>query len=59
MIGAADMPQAQFGDMELSIDGWFDYAIWKWVEDWDSARLLVAERYAKNGADQKRDDVRK
>ena len=29
LIGAPDLRQAEFGTMDLSIDGWFQYAIWQ------------------------------
>lgn len=28
VIGGADLPSAEFGTMEVSVDGWYDFAVW-------------------------------
>jgi hypothetical protein len=46
LIGAAELPEANFGTMELAIDGWFDFAIWR--KSGNGAALVGAERFAEN-----------
>jgi hypothetical protein len=43
-IGAADLDNAAVGSMELALDGWFDFAVWK--REGNEVRLLEADRYA-------------
>lgn len=43
LVGAYDLERAQVGTMELAIDGWFDYGIWRL--DGDAAKLHHAGRY--------------
>ncbi len=42
LIGAARAEDAVFGTLELSLDGWFDYAIWK--KELGLPVLMAAER---------------
>lgn len=44
LIGAADLVQADIGTMELALDGWFDYAIWK--TESGQTRLIAAGAWA-------------
>ncbi|MFZ5495407.1 MAG: alpha/beta hydrolase-fold protein [Verrucomicrobiota bacterium] len=50
LIGSAHPENAVFGTMELSLDGWFDYAIWKKTPD--GSLLLAAERIPAAGTDE-------
>lgn len=40
LIGAADLARARFGTLDLSVHGWFEYAVWK--PQGRSAQLLAA-----------------
>lgn len=42
LIGSDQIAYVEVGDLDLSIDGWFDYAIWK------HGHLLEAKRYSED-----------
>jgi len=43
LIGAARPEHAVFGTLELALDGWFDYSVWR--HDGDRSFLVAAERF--------------
>jgi hypothetical protein len=43
VIGAADLAAAHFGTMNLSVDGWFDFAVWRTQSE--AAELVAADSY--------------
>jgi hypothetical protein len=43
LIGASHSEHAVFGTLELSLDGWFDYSVWR--NDSERSVLLAAERF--------------
>jgi hypothetical protein len=49
LIGSPDLQSAAFGTLELSIDGLFDFAVWRKPADSESPELVRAERYPSSG----------
>ncbi|MFA5264407.1 MAG: hypothetical protein WC378_11330 [Opitutaceae bacterium] len=45
LIGAADLEKSGVGTMELALDGWFDFAVWK--KEGGRAVLVYTGRYEK------------
>lgn len=43
VVGAGDLQRAGAGTMDLSIDGWFEYAVWNWKDN--SAGLVEAGEF--------------
>jgi pimeloyl-ACP methyl ester carboxylesterase len=44
VIGGSDLAAARFGTLDLSIDGWYDFGIWRTRDG--ASELVVADRYA-------------
>lgn len=46
LLGAYDLDRAAVGTMELALDGWYDFAIWR--NDGERASLVYAGRFAQD-----------
>lgn len=48
LIGSSDITKARFGDLNLSIDGWYDFALWLSIDPNRKPMMAVAERIDRN-----------
>lgn len=48
LIGGADLLHMTFGTLDLSVDGWFDYAIWQTAEDKTTLLKSAIANYGRN-----------
>lgn len=56
LIGGANIAHVSFGTLELSLDGWFDYAVWETVDA--KTALIATGRYDGEDVVEKSDPLR-